>query len=330
MNGEVTLSDIQEVSLDDLLGRDPVQIDMDIIGDFLKDKVVLVTGAGGSIGEELSRTILNFHPSCLIGIDNDDTYIFRLFSEAESFKGKVIPIVADIRDKIKIEEIFKKYRPHIVFHSAAYKHVPVLEHFPDEAVKTNILGTRIVAECSLKHKVEKFVNISTDKAVNPISIMGATKLATEEMVKALNSRNKTKFISVRFGNVLGSRGSVVPIFEKMIKKGGPVAVTHPDMKRYFMSISESVLLVLEASALGEGGKIFVLDMGKPIKIIDLAREMIRLSGFRPDVDIPIIFSKKRLGEKITEELWAHYEEVEETKHQKILSVKSGSQENTEE
>ena len=328
MNGKVALSDIHEISLNDLLGRDPVQINKDIIRDFIRDKKILITGAGGSIGAELSRAILKFHPSRLIALDIDETEISKLINEMGFFKERIIPIIGDIRDKTSIEYVFNKYLPNVVFHTAAYKQVPILESFPEEAVKTNILGTKNIAELSLNYKIEKFINISTDKAVNPTSIMGVTKLATEELVKALNSRNRTKFTSVRFGNVLGSRGSVVPVFKRLIEKGGPVTVTHPDMKRYFMSISEAVLLVLEASALGEGGEIFVLDMGNPIEIFNLAKEMIRLSGYEPDMNIPIIFTKPRPGEKLSEKLWADYEEVEKTDYPKILQIKNGNLNNS--
>ena len=221
--------------------------------------------------------------------------------------------------------VFENFTPQIVIHSAAYKHVPVLELYPEEAVKTNIFGTKVLAELSLKHNVEKFVFISTDKAINPTSVMGATKRVGEELLKIFNQKNKTKFISVRFGNVLGSRGSVIPLFKEQIKKGGPVQVTHPDMKRYFMITSEAVLLVLEASAVGQGGEVFVLDMGEPIKILDLAKEMIRLSGYEPDVDIPIVFTDIRPGEKLFEEILSAEEGVESTDYEKILKARSSNE-----
>jgi FlaA1/EpsC-like NDP-sugar epimerase len=235
---------------------------------------------------------------------------------------EIVPVVGDIRDRKKMEEVFEKFRPEIILHSAAYKHVPILESYPEEAVKTNVLGTKVLGELALKFKVEKFVYISTDKAINPTSVMGATKRVGEEMLRVLNGRNGTKFISVRFGNVLGSRGSVIPVFEEQIMRGGPVTVTHPEMKRYFMATSEAVLLVLEAAAIGEGGETYILDMGEPIKILDLAREMIRLSGHEPDVDIPIVFSGLRPGEKLFEELLGAEEGSEPTEHDRIFKARN--------
>jgi len=229
--------------------------------------------------------------------------------------------VGNIRDEKKIAAVFEKYAPQIVIHSAAYKHVSLLEFFPKEAVKTNILGTKILAEFSLKHDVEKFVFVSTDKAINPTSVMGASKRIGEELLKVLNFNEKTRFISVRFGNVLGSRGSVIPIFKEQIRMGGPVMVTHPEMKRYFMSSSEAVLLVLEATAIGQGGEVFILDMGVPVKIVDLGREMIKLSGYEPDADIPIVFSRIRPGEKLFEELLGAEEGAEPTEYEKIFQAR---------
>ena len=325
MDGKVTLSDIHEIELDDLLGRSPVKIDFGAIKDFIQDKKVLITGAGGSIGSELSRSILQFNPETLIVLDNDETEIFQLVNNLGLSTKEIIPVIGDIRDEIKMASVFENLSPQIVIHSAAYKHVPVLELYPEEAVKTNIEGTKILADLSLKHNVEEFVFISTDKAINPTSVMGATKRVGEKHLKILNQKNKTKFVSVRFGNVLGSRGSVIPLFKEQIKKGGPVNVTHPEMKRYFMSASEAVLLVLEASAVGQGGEVFVLDMGEPIKILDLAKEMIRLSGYEPDVDIPIIFSKIRPGEKLFEEILSAEEGVEPTDYEKILRARSADE-----
>jgi FlaA1/EpsC-like NDP-sugar epimerase len=318
MEGKVTLSDIHEVELEDLLGRDPVKIDFKAINDFVQDKKVLITGAGGSIGSELAKSIIQFNLKTLIIFDIDETDIFHLYNDLKLSKKEIIPVIGDIKDKTKMDSIFEKFSPQIVIHSAAYKHVPVLEIFPEEAVKTNILGTKILAELSIKYNIEKFIFISTDKAINPTSVMGATKRASEELLKVLNLKNKTKFVSVRFGNVLGSRGSVIPLFIEQIKKGGPVSVTHPEMKRYFMSTSEAVLLVLEASAVGRGGEVFVLDMGEPIKILDLAKEMIRLSGYEPDIDIPISFTHLRPGEKLYEEILSAEEGVESTDYEKIL------------
>lgn len=329
IDGKVTLSDIHKIELDDLLGRSPVEIDMHKIRGFLKDKNVLVTGAGGSVGSELAKSILQFNPNSLAVLDIDETELFYLFNKIKFSKENIIPVIGDIRDKIKMQSVFEKFHPQIVLHSAAYKHVPILEFFPEEAVKTNIQGTKILAELSLKYNVEKFIFISTDKAIAPTSIMGATKRSGEELLKDLNQMNKTKFISVRFGNVLGSRGSVIPLFEEQIKRGGPVTVTHPDMQRYFMSSSEAVLLVLEASAIGHGGEVFVLDMGDPIKILDLAKEIIRLCGYEPDSEIPIVFSKIRPGEKLFEEILTAEEGAEPTEYEKIFIAKN-SQEKTPE
>ena len=322
VDGNVTLNDIKEVRVEDLLGREKVEIDFAAIRAFLNLKRVLITGAGGSIGSELARTVLQFEPRSTALLDIDETELFYLMNRFRGAAAEIVPVIGDIRSRIKMEDVFARVRPEIVLHSAAYKHVPVLESCPEEAVKTNILGTRILAELALKYKVEKFVYISTDKAINPTSVMGSTKRVGEEMLRVLNGRNGTMFISVRFGNVLGSRGSVIPLFEDQIKRGGPVTVTHPEMKRYFMATSEAVLLVLEAAAIGEGGETYVLDMGEPIKILDLAREMIRLSGHEPDVDIPIVFSGLRPGEKLFEELLGAEEGSEPTEHSRIFKAKS--------
>jgi len=322
MDGNVTLSDIKEVRVEDLLGREKVEIDFAVICAFLTGKRVLITGAGGSIGSELVRTVLTFEPSLTAVLDIDETELFYLMNRFRRAETEIVPVIGDIRDRVKMEGVFAKFRPEIILHSAAYKHVPVLEDYPEEAVKTNVLGTKILGELALKYKAEKFVYISTDKAINPTSVMGSTKRAGEEMLRILNRRNGTKFISVRFGNVLGSRGSVIPLFEEQIKRGGPVTVTHPDMKRYFMATSEAVLLVLEAAAIGEGGEAFILDMGEPIKILDLAREMIKLSGHEPDVDIPIVFSGLRPGEKLFEELLGAEEGSEPTEHPRIFKARN--------
>jgi len=322
MDGNITLSDIKEVRVEDLLGREKVEIDFAAIRAFLNRKRVLITGAGGSIGSELVRTVLQFEPQLTALLDIDETELFYLMNRFRGVSAEIVPVIGDIRDRVKMEAVFAKIQPEIVLHSAAYKHVPVLESYPEEAVKTNILGTKILGELALKYKVERFVYISTDKAINPTSVMGSTKRVGEEMLRILNGRNGTKFISVRFGNVLGSRGSVIPLFEGQIKKGGPVTVTHPEMKRYFMATSEAVLLVLEAAAIGEGGEAYILDMGEPIKILDLAREMIRLSGYEPDVDIPIIFSGLRPGEKLFEELLGAEEGSEPTEHARIFKARN--------
>jgi len=322
VDGRVSLKDIKEIRIEDLLAREPVSTDFQRISEFLNGRCILVTGAGGSIGSEVVRTILQFKPKKIAALDIDETELFYLINRLPKKEIEVVPIVADIRDKAKLEMVFQKCNPGIVIHSAAYKHVPIIEEFPEEAIKTNVLGTKNLAELSIKYKVERFVNISTDKAINPTSIMGSSKRVSEEMLKVYNRLNSTKFISVRFGNVLGSRGSVIPLFEEQIRKGGPVTVTHPEMKRYFMATSEAVILVLQAAASGEGGEVFILDMGESIKIVDLAREMIRLSGLEPDVDIQIKFTGLRPGEKLFEELLGAEEGSETTEHPKIFKARS--------
>jgi len=322
VDGNVTLSDIKEVRVEDLLGRDKVEIDYAAIRAFVNRKRVLITGAGGSIGSELVRTVLQFEPRSTALLDIDETELFYLMNRFRGAATEIFPVVGDIRDRLKMDTVLSEFRPEIIIHAAAYKHVPVLESYPEEAVKTNVLGTKVLGELALKYQVERFVYISTDKAVNPTSVMGATKRVGEEMLQIFNGRNGTKFISVRFGNVLGSRGSVIPIFEEQIKRGGPVTITHPDMKRYFMATSEAVLLVLEAAAIGAGGEAYILDMGEPIKILDLAREMIRLSGHEADVDIPIVFSGLRPGEKLFEELLGAEEGSEQTEHARIFKARN--------
>jgi len=320
INGNVSFENLKEIGIEDLLGREPVKIDIREIEAFIFGKKILITGSAGSIGSELSRQVAKFKPSLLLLIDQDETGIFNIGRELKDLFShiKTVPLIADIQDKEKIEEIFEKFRPDIVFHAAAYKHVPLMENQPEEAVKNNIFGLEVVAKTAIKDGTEKFIFISTDKAVNPSSVMGATKRAGEMICQTLNQKEKTKFISVRFGNVLDSRGSVIPIFREQIKKGGPIEVTHPEMKRYFMLTSEACLLVLEAASIGKGGEIFVLDMGKPIKILDLAKEMIKLSGLEPDKDIPIVFTGLRPGEKIFEEILTAEEGTIATRHQKIF------------
>ena len=323
INGEVSIGQIKDVDIEDLLGREPVSLDTKAIKNFLENKTVLITGAAGSIGSELGRQVAKFKPSLLLILDHNETGIFNIANELEDKfpKLKFFSLIADIQDEGKINRIFEKYRPNVIFHAAAYKHVPLMEEHFDEAVKNNIFGTKIVAAATLKYNVEKFIFISTDKAVNPTSIMGATKRVGEMICQVLNQKNKTKFISVRFGNVLDSRGSVIPIFREQIKSGGPVEVTHPEMKRYFMTTSEACLLVMQAGAMGQGGEVFVLDMGEPVKILDLAKEMIRLSGFEPDRDIPIVFTGIRPGEKFFEEILSAEEGTIATQHEKIFIAK---------
>ena len=315
---------IREVDTEDLLFRREIKIETDAIEKFINHKKVLITGAAGSIGSELSYQVARFTPLRLILLDIDETNIFLLANRLK----KQFPYldieyyVADVTNVNKIKSIFKKEKVDIVFHAAAYKHVPVMEKFPDEAVRVNVLGTYYVAKAAGENRVSKFILISTDKAVNPVSIMGATKYLAEKIVISLAGEYKTTdFIAVRFGNVLGSRGSVVPIFVEQIKQGGPVTITHPDMERFFMTTREAVLLVLEAGAVGKSGEIYVLDMGKPVKIIELAEELIKLHGLEPNVDIKIEFTGKRPGEKLSEELYSGSEDLKKTEHEKLLRLK---------
>ncbi len=326
INNQVSMRDLREIEVEDLLGRQSVEPDVEAIEGFIRGRNVLITGAAGSIGSELSRQVAKFNPKLLLPLDQDETGIFNISEELRSkFPSlKVKSLVADICDKEKIEKIFINFKPEIIFHVAAYKHVPLMEENPDEAIKNNILGMKIVAEAALKTGVEKFIFISTDKAVNPTSVMGKTKRIGEMLGQFFNRQNSTKFISVRFGNVLNSRGSVIPIFKEQIRKGGPVEVTHPEMKRYFMTIAEACLLVLQAAEMGKGGEVFVLDMGEPVKILDLAKEMIKLSGFEVDKDIPIVFIGPRPGENLFEEILSAEEGTVVTRHQKIFQAKLSS------
>lgn len=326
INGMVSMNSIHEVDVEDLLERDPVTLDTFAINNFIQGKSILITGAAGSIGSELCRQVAKFSPNLLIIIDQDETGIFNISRELKkNFTSlRIESYIADITDKAKMGKIFSQSKPNVVFHAAAYKHVPLMEDQPDEAVKNNIFGTKCVGEAALENKVEKFIMISTDKAVNPTSIMGASKRICEMVCQVLNGENSTKFISVRFGNVLNSRGSVIPAFREQIAHGGPVEVTHKDMERYFMLTSEACLLVMQAGAMGEGGEVFVLDMGKPVKILDLAHEMIRLSGFIPDKQIPVVYIGVRPGEKLIEETLTQAEEgTLSTKNQKIFVARLG-------
>ena len=323
INGKIFIGQLRQVKMENLLGRESLSLDKKLIEEFIKDKIVLVTGGAGSIGSELCRQIIKFNPFLLMILDQDETGIFNISEELKNDfpQKKLASFVVDIKDKEKITQIFEKFSPEVIFHAAAYKHVPLMEESPDIAVKNNIFGTKILAETALKNNTKKFVFISTDKAVNPSSVMGATKRIGEMVCQNLNQENKTKFISVRFGNVLDSRGSVIPVFREKIKKRQAIEVTHPEMKRFFMVTSEACLLVLQAGAMGQGKEVFVLDMGNPIKIIDLAKEMIRLSGLEPDKDVPIVFSQPRPGEKLFEEILTAEEGTVATKHQKIFMAK---------
>lgn len=319
INGQISVDLIREVKLEDLLGREPVQLDMEQITDSLRKKRVLVTGAGGSIGSELCRQIARCNPSEIILLGHDENPIFEIEIELK-YKYKsfnIIPTMADVKDYERVSGIFKEYKPQVVFHAAAYKHVPLMEYNPGESYKNNVIGTKNVAIAADKYGAEAFVLISTDKAVNPSSVMGATKRIAEIIIQGMNEISNTRYTIVRFGNVLGSRGSVIPIFQEQIRAGGPVMVTHPEMKRYFMTIPEAVQLVLQAASMSEGGELFVLDMGEPVKIVDMARELIRLSGFEPDKDIAIQFTGIRPGEKLYEELLTGEEGHSATKHSRI-------------
>lgn len=323
LNGNITFSNVRDIQLEDLLGRDQVSVNLEQIAGYLRDKTILITGAVGSIGTELVNQVARFSPRHLVLFDIDETGIFYLERNIREHFPKLsfTCVIGDIRDESKVLATMERFKPQVVFHAAAYKHVPLMETNPDEAIKVNVLGTMVLARASCEYGVEKFVLISTDKAVNPTSVMGATKRVAEIIVCELNRRNSTRFVAVRFGNVLGSRGSVVPLFQEQIRKGGPLTVTHPEMRRYFMTAKESVLLVLQAGALGQGGEVFVLDMGEPIRILDLAREFIRLAGYEPDKDIPIVFTGIRPGEKLFEEVLTAEEGTEATSHSKIFKAR---------
>ena len=318
-SGKLRVSQIRDVDINDLLGREAVRLDMDLIEAFAQNKTILVTGAGGSIGSEMCRQLCNFNPKLLVLIEQAENPLFYIERELhKKFVGvNIKAIICNITDKARVEKVFEEYKPQVVIHAAAHKHVPLMELNAGEAVKNNILGTQIVADAADNHAVTNFVMISTDKAVNPTSIMGSSKRIAEMYIQDLSRTSKTHFVTVRFGNVLGSDGSVVPIFKRQISEGGPVTVTHSEMKRYFMTVPEASQLVLQAASMGKGGEIFVLDMGEPVKIVDLARELITLSGFRPGEDIEMIFTGLRPGEKLFEELSIEGEDMQRTRHPKI-------------
>jgi len=318
-SGKLRVSQIRDVDINDVLGREAVQLDLNTIEEFLRGKVILVTGAGGSIGSEMCRQVCQFEPKLLLLVEQAENPLFTVSGELNQQYRDVPmePLVCDITDKNRVEEIFKKFNPEVVIHAAAHKHVPLMEINPSEAFKNNVLGTKVVADTSDRYGANNFVMISTDKAVNPTSLMGCSKRIAEIYIQDLDRTSQTHFVTVRFGNVLGSNGSVVPIFKRQIAAGGPVTVTHPEMQRYFMTIPEASQLVLQAATMGQQGEIFVLDMGEPVKIVDLARELITLSGFRPDEDIEIVFSGTRPGEKLFEELSIKGEDMMTTRHPKI-------------
>jgi FlaA1/EpsC-like NDP-sugar epimerase len=320
IEGRVTLSQVRNVDIEDLLGRDPVALDMQAIGATVEGQVVMVTGAGGSIGSELCRQLCRFNPRSLLLVERAENSLFNIHRElvARGERFELVPLMADVADAARMDELFARHRPTLVVHAAAHKHVPMMEWNPGEAVKNNVLGTRTLADAADRHGVGRFVMVSTDKAVNPTSVMGASKRVAEIYVQSLSRRSKTKFVTVRFGNVLGSAGSVIPIFKEQIAAGGPITVTHPEMRRYFMTIPEASQLVLQAGTMGDGGEIFILDMGQPVKIADLARDLITLSGLTVGVDVDIKFTGMRPGEKLFEELSVDDESAEKTRHPKIF------------
>ena len=319
VNGDVSVAKLKDVEVNDLLGRDPVNVDISSIMDYVSGKTVLVTGGGGSIGSELCRQIAAHSPKQLVIVDIYENTTYDVQNELKKkFPDlNLVVLIASVRNTKRIDFIFEKYRPDIVYHAAAHKHVPLMEDSPNEAVKNNVLGTWKVVQAADKWKVKRFVMISTDKAVNPTNIMGATKRLCEMIIQTYNNHSETEFVAVRFGNVLGSNGSVIPLFKKQIEAGGPVTVTHPDIIRYFMTIPEAVSLVLQAGAYAKGGEIFVLDMGQPVKIVDLARNLILLSGHKPDVDIKIEFTGLRPGEKLFEEMLMEEEGMQDTANKLI-------------
>lgn len=325
LSGDLEVNQLKKVDVEDLLGREPVELDMALISNELSHKTILVTGAGGSIGSEICRQVCKFAPNKIILLGHGENSIYLINQElTKLYKNKIeiIPVIADVQNKSRLQEVMLKYKPYVVYHAAAHKHVPLMEANPFEAMRNNILGTRNTAEAAISAEVNKFVMISTDKAVNPSNVMGATKRVAEMYIQCLNHENsKTDLVAVRFGNVLGSRGSVIPLFKKQIEAGGPLTVTHPDMTRYFMTIPEASRLVLQASAIATGGEIFVLDMGEPVKIVDLAKNIIRLSG-KKEEDIGIEFTGMRPGEKLFEELLNKNEIHSEQVYEKIYRGKA--------
>ncbi|MCI1967829.1 polysaccharide biosynthesis protein [Clostridium luticellarii] len=323
IDGNVSISKLRDVNIEDLLGREEVKLNNENINRYIKGKVILVTGGGGSIGSELCRQIARFEPKLLLIFDIYENNVYDVQMELNYKYPKLNKkiIIGSIRDVDRLTDIFEKYRPQVVFHAAAHKHVPLMENNPAEAVKNNIIGTYNVLKCCNKFNVEKFVQISTDKAVNPTNVMGASKRFCEIMVQAFDEASKTEYVAVRFGNVLGSNGSVIPLFKKQIAHGGPVTVTHPEINRFFMTIPEAAQLVIQAGAIAHGGEIFVLDMGKPVKIVDLAKDLITLSGYEPGVDIKIKYTGLRPGEKLYEELLMNEVALTSTEHDKIFVEK---------
>ena len=319
VNGDVSISNLKEVDVNDLLGREPVNVDLDSIMGYVSGKTVMVTGGGGSIGSELCRQIASHNPKQLVIVDiyENSTYDIQNELKVKFPELKLAVLIASVRNTNRMKSIFETYRPDIIYHAAAHKHVPLMEDSPNEAVKNNVLGTWKLVRAADYYKVKRFVMISTDKAVNPTNVMGATKRICEMIIQTYNKRSKTEYVAVRFGNVLGSNGSVIPLFKKQIERGGPVTVTHPEIIRYFMTIPEAVSLVLQAGAYAKGGEIFILDMGEPVKILDLAKNLILLSGHKPEEDIQIVFTGLRPGEKLYEEMLMHEEGMQDTANRRI-------------
>ena len=326
IDGRVSLKALRDVNYEDLLGRSPVPLDMEEILGYLDNKTVLVTGCGGSIGAELCRQIVRFQPKNLILLDANESNLFHIELELRNKLryDRYRVILGRVQNEKLMMSVFKKYLPQVVFHAAAYKHVPMLEKNPWEAVFNNITGSRVIMEMALKHQTERFVLVSTDKAVRPTNVMGASKRVTELLLQTFQD-GCTRFMAVRFGNVVGSSGSVIPVFRNQIEQGGPVTVTHPEVRRFFMTIPEAAQLILQAGALGQGGEIFILEMGTPVKIVDMARDLIRLSGREPDKDVKITFIGLRDGEKLYEELITVGEGIVPTKHEKIMVLRADSQ-----
>lgn len=324
INDKVTIKKIRDVSIEDILGREEVKLNIEEISDYIKDEVILITGGGGSIGSELCRQLAKFQPQKILILDIYENNVYDLQNELRYVYKDELDfevIIASVRDKVRLQEIFDKYKPSVVFHAAAHKHVPLMETNAVEAIKNNVFGTLNVAQCADEFGIKRFVLISTDKAVNPTNVMGATKRFAEMIIQSLDKQSKTEFVAVRFGNVLGSNGSVIPLFKKQISQGGPVTVTHPQITRYFMTIPEAAQLVIQAGSMACGGEIFVLDMGESVKIDDLARDVIRLSGYIPDVDIKIEYTGLRPGEKLYEELMLAEEGIITTRHEHIFVAK---------
>ncbi|HEY0031394.1 MAG TPA: nucleoside-diphosphate sugar epimerase/dehydratase [Bacteroidia bacterium] len=323
INGELSFRQIKKVQIEELLERDPIQLDKENLKNQLTGKVILVTGAAGSIGSEIVRQVIRFHPKKIILLDQAESPLYEMEMElSDKFKSQSYEIVmGDIRNKERMENVFGTFKPQIVFHAAAYKHVPMMENNPSESIFTNVAGTKNLADLSVASCVEKFVMISTDKAVNPTNVMGASKRIAEIYAQSLSKNSATKFITTRFGNVLGSNGSVIPRFRQQIENGGPITITHPDITRFFMTIPEACQLVLEAGAMGKGGEIFIFDMGQSVKIVDLAKKMVKLSGLVLDKDISIAYTGLRPGEKLYEELLADHENTIPTHHKQILIAK---------